>query len=192
MMPPAAEPDDTTPPTSAERGDDAEGSDLLLSEVYAQLRAIAQQRMNAENAGHTLQATALVHEAFLRISQDRRVPFRNRAHFFATAAEAMRRILIDHARAKGAAKRRGAGERTPLSVVDLAHNADPSEILALDKALSRLESAEPEVAAVVRLRFFAGLTGDETSEALGISSRQVDRLWCYAKAWLLREMESTG
>jgi RNA polymerase sigma factor (TIGR02999 family) len=160
----------------------------LLEAVYQQLRAIAHQRMNAENAGHTLQATALVHEAFLRISDGRRAPFLNEAHFFAAAAEAMRRILVDHARAKGAVKRRPPGHAEPLSVVDLAAEADPAEILALDEALQRLEKAEPEVAAVVRLRFFAGLSGDVTAQALGISPRQVDRLWVYARAWLLRAM----
>jgi RNA polymerase sigma factor (TIGR02999 family) len=161
----------------------------LLDAVYKQLRAIAQQRMQAEGPGHTLQATALVHEAFLRISQDRQVPFQSRAHFFAAAAEAMRRILIDHARAKGAVKRGGGLQRAPLSVVDLAIGCDHSEILALDEALARLEQAEPEVAMVVRLRFFAGLSGDDTAEALGMSARQVDRVWSYARAWLLREMK---
>jgi RNA polymerase sigma factor (TIGR02999 family) len=145
--------------------------------------------MASENGGHTLQATALVHEAYLRIGQDRRVPFRDRAHFFATAAEAMRRILIDHARAKGAAKRRPPAPEL-LSVVDLAEQRDPDQILALDAALRRLEAAEPEVAGVVRLRFFAGLSGDETAEALGISARQVDRLWAYARAWLSREVSN--
>jgi RNA polymerase sigma factor (TIGR02999 family) len=175
------------PVTSAFReGHSAE----LLGAVYDQLRAIAQQRMSEESAGHTLQATALVHEAFLRVGQGRNLPFQNRAHFFATAAEAMRRILIDHARAKGAAKRRPReGPASELfSVVDLAEHPDSDQILALDSALERLEKAEPEVAAVVRLRFFAGLSGDDTAEALAISPRQVDRLWAYARAWLAREV----
>lgn len=162
----------------------------LLAAVYDQLRVIAQERMSAENPGHTLQATALVHEAFLRIGHGRHNPFRDRAHFFATAAEAMRRILIDHARAKGAAKRT-APESEPLSVADLAQNPDPERILALDRALQRLQDAEPEVAAVVRLRFFAGLSGDETAQSLGISPRQVDRLWAYARAWLARALGQT-
>lgn len=161
----------------------------LLEAVYAHLRAIAQQRMSEEGAGHTLQATALVHEAFLRITQDRQVPFQNRAHFFAAAAEAMRRILIDHARAKNAVKRGGGASKSPLSVIDLASESDPAEILALDEALERLEKSEPQVAAVVRLRFFAGLSMDETAEAVGMSPRQTDRLWSYARAWLLREMK---
>ncbi len=146
--------------------------------------------MSSENVGHTLQATALVHEAYLRIGKDRQTPFRNQAHFFATAAEAMRRILIDHARAKGAAKRRPPGADL-LSVVDLAEYRDSEQILALDHALRRLEEVEPEVAAVVRLRFFAGLSGDDTATALEISPRQVDRLWAYARAWLSREVPST-
>jgi RNA polymerase sigma factor (TIGR02999 family) len=160
----------------------------LLAAVYEQLRAIAQQRLNQEAPGHSLQATALVHEAYLRIAGERRVAFQNRAHFFATAAEAMRRILIDHARAKGAAKRGGGVRRDAISVVDLAVDEDPSHILALDEAMIRLERAEPEVAAVVRLRFFAGLSGEETAEMLGVSPRQVDRLWAYARAWLSREL----
>lgn len=176
-----------SPDSSPSEGRD-EGHDALVEAVYEQLRAIAQQRLRMENPGHTLQATALVHEAFVRIGRDRVVPFKNNAHFFATAAEAMRRILIDHARAKGSAKRGGNARVSPLSVVDLARESDPAEILALDQALERLESAEPEVAAVVRLRFFAGLSGDATAEALGISPRQVDRLWAYARAWLAREM----
>jgi RNA polymerase sigma factor (TIGR02999 family) len=163
----------------------------LLAAVYEHLRAIAQERMNGEHTGHTLQATALVHEAYLRIGQGRRLPFRDRAHFFATAAEAMRRILIDHARARGTAKRSAPGSGRggdPLSVADLAEQQDPEQILALDRALERLQVAEPDVAAVVRLRFYAGLSGDEAAEALAISPRQVDRLWAYARAWLAREL----
>jgi len=183
-----SQPDDAGQPKAVRT--ESPGSDNLLPLVYDQLRAIAQQRMGSENSGHTLQATALVHEAYLRIGQDRRLPFRDRAHFFATAAEAMRRILIDHARAKGAAKRRPpSGEL--LSVVDLAEQRDPDQILALDQALRRLEEAEPEVAAVVRLRFFAGLSGEATAEALSISPRQVDRLWAYARAWLSREVPTS-
>lgn len=160
----------------------------LVELVYAQLRAIAQQRMTEEGAGHTLQATALVHEAYLRVSHGRRLPFQNQAHFFAVAAEAMRRILIDHARAKGAVKRGGGAAKAPLSVLDLAVEQNSAQILALDDALRRLEQAEPEVAGVVRMRFFAGLSVDETAEALALSPRQVDRHWAYARAWLLREV----
>ncbi|MDX2148823.1 MAG: ECF-type sigma factor [Planctomycetota bacterium] len=162
----------------------------LIEAAYAQLRAIAQERMRQESTGHTLQATALVHEALLRIGSDRTSPMVDRAHFFAAAAEAMRRILIDHARARNAVKRGGGARRGVLSVVDLAdEDADPGEILALDEALQRLEASEPEVASVVRLRFYAGLSGDETAEALRVSPRQVDRLWAYARAWLARELD---
>ncbi len=168
-------------------GGSARSADPLLELMYDQLKAIAQQRMKTENAGHTLQATALVHEAFLRIGQARQTPFRDRAHFFATAAEAMRRILIDHARSKAAAKRRRPGAELK-SVLDLGEHGDSDQIMALDAALHRLEGAEPEVAQVVRLRFYAGLSGDETAEAMGISPRQVDRLWAYARAWLSREV----
>ncbi len=176
------------PPAKKEPGA-GESPEGLYQAVYEQLRAIAQQRLNMEGKGHSLQATALVHEVYLRIADGRKVPFQNRAHFFAAAAEAMRRILIDHARAKKAVKRGGGARREPLSVLDLAVESDPSEIFALDEALSRLEKAEPDVAAVVRLRFFAGLSGDDTAEALGTSPRRVDSLWAYGRAWLARELE---
>lgn len=174
-------------PTTGSSGSGDARSDQLLPLVYEQLRAIAQQRMTSENTGHTLQATALVHEAFLRIGHDRKLPFRDRAHFFAVAAEAMRRILIDHARAKRTSKRQPAKSEL-LSVADLANHPDSDQILALDAAFQRLEMAEPEVAAVVRLRFFAGLSVDETAASLGVSPRQVDRLWAYGRAWLSREV----
>lgn len=168
---------------------DQERLEQLLPAVYTQLRAAAQAALALERPDHTLQATALVHDAYLKLIGERELPWANRAHFFAAAAEAMRRILIDHARAKNAAKRGGDKKRTPLSAVDLALFSDPSEVLALDDALSRLEKSEPDVAAVVRLRLFAGLTGDHTALALGISPRQVDRFWAYARAWLVRELD---
>jgi RNA polymerase sigma factor (TIGR02999 family) len=164
----------------------------LLEAVYVHLRAIAQQRMTEENPGHTLQATALVHEAFLRISQNRQVPFRDRAHFYAAAAEAMRRILLDHARSKGASRRNAVTNFELRSVATLAQESDPDQILALDDALQRLEKSEPEVAAVVRLRFLAGMTVDDTAQTLSVSPRQVDRHWAYARAWLARELRKSG
>lgn len=177
------------PPTSS-NATPMSGTDELLEAVYKQLRAVAQQQLGDEAKEHSLQATALVHEAYLRISKDRRVAFQNRGHFFAVAAQAMQRILIDHARAKAAVKRGGGAARVPLSVIDLAQQADSAEILALDEALARLERSEPDAAAVVRLRFFAGLSGDETAEALGVSPRHVDKVWAYARAWLSRELMS--
>ncbi len=158
----------------------------LLPLVYEQLRAIAQERLGEERTGHTLQATALVHEAYLRIARGGDPRYANRAHFFVAAAEAMRRILIEHARARGRVKRGGAhgGQRVPLSVVDLALDADPDEILMLEEALCRLETEDATAAAVVRLRFFAGLSVDETASTLALSPSTVDRNWTYARAWL--------
>jgi RNA polymerase sigma factor (TIGR02999 family) len=162
----------------------------LLPLVYEQLRDLARHRMAEERAGHTLQATALVHEAFLRLVGDRPAGWAGRAHFFHAAAEAMRRILIEHARARGRVKRGGGAERqrVPLSVVDLATESDPGEILDLDEAICRLDQQSPDVAAVVRLRFYAGLTIEETAEALGISPQSVKRDWAYARAWLFHQL----
>jgi len=160
----------------------------LLPLVYKQLRDLARHRIRQENPAHTLQATALVHEAYLRVTGGD--GFANRAHFFRAAAEAMRRILIDHARAKGAAKRGGrrAVELTS-NLLDLATVPDPNQILALDEAISRLEKESPTAAAVVRLRFYAGLSVDETAETLDVSPRSVNREWTYARAWLYRLLE---
>lgn len=170
---------------------DHSAADRLLPLVYDQLRAVANQRMAAETASHTLQATALVHEAFLRLIGPRHVPWQSQAHFYAAAAEAMRRILVDHARAKKRMKRGGKDrQRAILNVLDLATTENSEEILALDEALRRLEQQEPEAAAVVRLRFFAGLSVDQTAQALDLSPRTVDRRWKFARAWLFRELEN--
>ena len=170
----------------------SESAGKLLPMVYQQLRAIAQQRMAGERKDHTLQATALVHEAYLKLVGDgQQVNWSGRAAFFKAAAEAMRRILIDHARCRGRDKRGGGPgkrDRVPLSVVDLAIEGNSEEILALDEAICRLESEDAEVAQVVRLRFFAGLSVDDTAAALNLSPRQVDRLWAYARAWLFQAL----
>lgn len=172
-------------------GGNKQAADELLALVYDQLRAVANAYMAREAAGHTMQATALVHEAFLKlVGRGAQVAWGGRAQFFSAAGEAMRRILIDHARTKKAAKRGGTGRRRiALDVVDLAAESDPDEIMALEGAFSRLEQDEPEVAAVVRLRFYAGLSGEDAALALGISPRQVDRLWAYARAFLVGEIE---
>lgn len=160
------------------------GADELLPAVYNQLRELARQRLALESVDHTLQATALVHEVYLRLGG--RLKFADKSHFFRTAAEAMRRILIEHARAKGRVKRGCGAKPLPINVLDLAATPDFEEILAFDDAICRLEEQTPSAAAVVRLRFYAGLSVNETAEALGVSPRTVDREWSYARAWLYR------
>lgn len=181
MSSPADSPDPSHLPSGRPSADLTAGS--LLPVVYEELRQLARHRMSQENTGHTLQATALVHEVYLRLGDLR---FASRAHFFRTAAEAMRRILIEHARGKNRAKRGGGMKPMPLNVLDLAAAPDSDQILAFDEAIGRLESETPSAAAVVKLRFYAGLSVDETAEALGLSPRSVDREWAYARAWLFR------
>lgn len=170
----------------------AERAERLLALVYEQLRDLARGQLARERVDHTLQATALVHEAYLRMVGNQAVGWEDRRHFFFAASRAMRQILVEHARARGRVKRGGAADgpprRLPLDILDLAHESDPDEILALDEAFCRLEKEEPEAAAVVRMRFYSGLSGDETAAVLAISPRQVDRLWAFARAWLFREL----
>ena len=175
---------------SCAREGDRDAASRLFPLVYAQLRDLARQRMTGERAGHTLQATALVHEVYLKlIGPERAAPWADRRQFFFAAAEAMRQILIDHARARAGLKRGGGRKRVPLGVLDLATDEEQiPEILALDEAVSRLEKASPDVAAVVRLRFYAGLSVEETAEALGVSPRTVKREWTYARAQLFRAL----
>jgi RNA polymerase sigma factor (TIGR02999 family) len=176
--------------------DAAAGRPLAASEllplVYDQLRAIAQNRMKEERREHTLQATALVHEAYARLVGAGEIEWHNRAHFFFAAGEAMRRILIEHARARARVKRGGAegkaAKRIPLDIVDLATDQDPEDVLAFEEAFRRLEEKEGRVAAVVRLRLFSGLSIDETAKAMGLSPRTVDTDWAFARAWLFREL----
>jgi len=178
-------------------GGDAPPSETgrLLELVYNHLRRLAQAKMADERAGHTLQATALVHEAFARLVGDgENVHWSSRGHFYGAAGEAMRRILVDHARTKGRIKR-GGDERgrpvamVPLNVVDLAAAENDSEILSVDAAFCRLEEIDSDLAKVVRLRFFAGLSEVDTAKALGVSDRTVRRDWTLAKAWLRRHLE---
>jgi RNA polymerase sigma factor (TIGR02999 family) len=164
---------------------DQRASDALLPLVYGQLRAIAQERMATERPGHTLQATALVHEAYLKLAGAGDIPWSGRAGFLHAASEAMRRILIDHARRRNAQKREPPVVRPALrDVADLASTEDSSEILAFDEAFLRLEREYPEAAAVVRLRFYAGLSIEQTAAALSVSPRTVNREWTFARAWL--------
>jgi RNA polymerase sigma factor (TIGR02999 family) len=166
----------------------SETDQRLLGEVYEQLRNIARQRLASESPGHTLQATALVHEAYLKLQQNSSVFALDRARFVMAAAEAMRRILIDHARTRGRVKRGGGAKRDPTDIADLADDADPEQILALDEAICRLEQQDSQAAQVVKLRFFAGLSVEEAARSLGISERTVKRDWQFARAWLFRAM----
>lgn len=162
----------------------------LLPLVYEQLRALARARMASERSDHTLQATALVHEAYAKLIGDRKLPWQNKAHFFAAAAEAMRQILLDHARTKGRLKRGGGARRETLNVVDLAAEGTVEDITELDDALKRLDAENPEAAQIVRLRFYAGLSMDETAEVMGMPKRTLDRRWEFARAWLFRAMRA--
>jgi RNA polymerase sigma factor (TIGR02999 family) len=165
---------------------DARAAADLLPVVYAELRELAAARLAHEKAGHTLQPTALVHEAYLRLVGDQK--FAHRGHFFAAAAEAMRRILIDHARKRATRKRAATGVRVDLDPEMFAAPDRPDDLLALDEALGHLERDEPQVAALVKLRYFAGLTIPQAAEALGVSPRTADAWWAFARAWLLAKV----
>jgi RNA polymerase sigma factor (TIGR02999 family) len=167
---------------AAAAGDRRAAADLLPA-VYDELRKLAAARMAAERPGHTLDATALVHEAYLRLVGDQK--FDHRGHFFAAAAEAMRRILVDNARRRGTGKRGGAGERVALDPEQFAAPERPEDLLALDEALGLLAESEPQVAELVKLRYFAGLTIPQAAEALGVAPRTADGWWAFARAWLL-------
>ncbi len=174
----------------ASKKDQDQSAAELLSIVYAQLRALAQRNLDGERPGHTLTATALVHEAYLRLLGDDGAgrSWENKAHFFAAAAEAMRRILIDRARAKGAVKRGGGRARVSLVADQVTLDAVPQEILDMDQALGRLAEEDPAKADLVKLRFFAGLSLAQAAAVLGISSTTADRHWAYARAWLYNEL----
>jgi RNA polymerase sigma factor (TIGR02999 family) len=168
------------------RAGDAEALDEIFPLVYQELRALAANRLRSERDGHSLQTTALVHEAYLRLVGKPRAQVRDRAHFFAIAAQAMRRVLLDHARRRGAGKR-DSGEAARLAA-GAAVTVPDQELIALDRALVRLAELDPRQARVVELRFFGGLTAPEAAEALGISEATVHREWRVAKLWLRREM----
>jgi RNA polymerase sigma factor (TIGR02999 family) len=161
----------------------------LLPVVYDELRRLAAQRLAHETPGQTFEATALVHEAYLRlVGSDPDRPWNGRGHFFAAAAEAMRRILVENARRKGRCRHGGGLDRIDLDCVDLAADEASGELLALNEALDRLAEEEPAVAEVVKLRYFAGLTIEEAAVILGISVRTANRHWAYARAWLFQQL----
>ncbi len=163
-------------------------SDELLPLVYEELRRLAAQRMAREVPGHTLQPTALVHEAWLRLVGEANPSWDGRGHFFAAAAEAMRRILIEHARRKNAVKRGGECERIPFENIEAAITTGGEEFLRLNEALERLEREDPAAAQVVKLRFFAGMTNEEAGQVLGVTDRTAKRYWTFARAWLFQEL----
>jgi RNA polymerase sigma factor (TIGR02999 family) len=163
---------------------DAQAAEQLLPLVYDELRRLAARRLKMENPGQTLQATALVHEAYLRLVKVQDPGWNSRGHFFAAAAEAMRRILVEGARRKASAKAGGGRERIDLAEVDAAIQGPRVDLLALNDALDALEAKDKRKAELVRLRFFAGLTNEQAAQALGISSSTADNEWAYAKSWL--------
>jgi RNA polymerase sigma factor (TIGR02999 family) len=170
-------------------GDGRASPEDLFPLVYAELRELARRQMGGEAAGHSLQPTALVHEAWLRLGGNESVGWQGRAHFFGSAAEAMRRILMDHARRRNAQKRGAGSRRLPLDVVELVSADDPWKVIVLDEALVRLEARDPRLASVVRLRFWAGLDEREVAQLLQRSERTVRNDWQLARAWLSRELE---
>jgi RNA polymerase sigma factor (TIGR02999 family) len=171
---------------------DPNAANELLPIVYDELRRLAADKLGRENPGQTLQPTALVHEAYLRlVAVDKGRQWHDRTHFFAAAAEAMRRILVDRARQKRSLKRGGTRVRVEFREDALAAPEDTDEILAVHEALSGLAEADPQAAQLVKLRYFAGMSIDETAQALNISPRSADRLWAYARAWLQRATSTT-
>lgn len=173
------------------RGGNPEAMDRLFSLVYEELRRIAHQRLRAERPGHTLGTTGLVHETYLKLVDRTRVEWRDRAHFFAVAAQAMRRILVASARRYRALRRGGGLRRVPLT--EEAADAERGEtLLALDEALQRLAALNGRLSQVVECRYFAGFTEEETAEALGVTTRTVERDWAKARGWLFLELRSDG
>jgi RNA polymerase sigma factor (TIGR02999 family) len=164
----------------------------LLPLVYRSLRDLAERQMGSERTGHTLQATALVHEAYLRLLGNSDVGWDSRAHFYGAAAEAMRRILIEHARRVGAKKRGGDRKREISNVADLAHEDTVGDALEIDAGIEALRREDPRAASVIHLRFYTGLSIDETAAVLDIAPSTVDRDWRYARAWLLRYIRTNS
>jgi RNA polymerase sigma-70 factor (ECF subfamily) len=169
-----------------------EAASKLVPLVYKEMRRLAGRYMRRERTNHTLQATALVHEAYLKLVEQRSVNWRSRAHFFGVAAQVMRHILIDHARGRLRAKRGGAKEAVALDEAFVFSEEKSAELLAVDEAMQGLAKLDPRQSKVVEMRFFGGLTVEETAEALGISPITVKRDWSLARAWLYGELERQG
>jgi RNA polymerase sigma factor (TIGR02999 family) len=175
--------------SAIEQGDPL-AADKLLPLVYEELRRLAARKLAAESPGQTLQPTALVHEAYLRlVDVDRAQHWNSRGHFFAAAAEAMRRILVENSRRKASLKRGGLLVRQDLTDAEPAAPAISEDLLALDEALTQLAQTDAVAAKLVELRYFAGLTSEQAAEVLGVSPRTADRTWAYARAWLLKKLQ---
>ena len=181
-------PDEITRLLIAWNQGDQRARDELTPLIYDELRRLARGLLRHERPGHTLQPTALVHEAFLRLIDQSQVNWQNRAHFFGAAARLMRQILINHAEARRAAKRGGEAERVSLNDVDHSTPRQEIDLIALDEALQRLERLDPQQGRIVELRYFSGLTIEEIAEVIGVSPATVKRDWNLARAWLRREL----
>jgi RNA polymerase sigma factor (TIGR02999 family) len=181
---------DVTHILNAIKQGDAKAADELLPLVYEELRCLAAQKLSHESPGQTLQATALVHEAYIRLVGDEQRSWENRGHFFAAAAEAMRRILVDNARRKKSFRHGGVCKRIDLNEAVLANEGDQlsEQLMALDEALTKLAEKDKVKADLVKLRYFAGLTGEQAAKVLGISNATAERYWDYARSWLRLEM----
>jgi RNA polymerase sigma factor (TIGR02999 family) len=181
---------DVTQILSAIAQGDSHAAEQLLPLVYDELRRLAGQKLAHEQPGQTLDATALVHEAYLRlVDTDQAQPWNSRGHFFAAAAQAMRRILVENARRKRRSKHGGGRERVALEGLEVAALGRGDELLALDEALTELTTTDPQAAELVKLRYFAGLTIRQAAEVLGVAPRTADFLWAYARSWLLQKIE---
>lgn len=180
---------DVTSILDGDSPDDPMSADDLLTAVYDELRRLAASKMGNERPDNTLQATALVHEAWLKISKSKQDGWKNRSHFFAAAAEAMRRILIDRARKRQVRERAGLSHKEPLEESQIVLAAPPGEILDIHESLDALERESPEAATLVKLRYFVGMTMPECSEAMDLSLRKVERIWSFARSWLRTDLE---
>jgi RNA polymerase sigma factor (TIGR02999 family) len=182
------ESNDVTRLLNAIQSGNSKAAEELLPVVYEELRRLARHKMASESEGHTLQPTALVHEAWLRLGGTAQQNWQNRGHFFSAAAEAMRRILVDHARRKQSRKRGGELEREPWDESALVLSAPPDELLAVHEALEKFAVEDPASAELVKLRYFAGMTMEEAAETLRLAPRTAERMWTYARVWLRREI----
>lgn len=169
---------------------DLKAAEELLPLVYEELRKLAAHKMSHEAAGHTLQPTALVHEAWLRLGGSEGAQFENRAHFFGAAAEAMRRILVERARRRQRIRHGGGMEKTDLEPIELAVEVEDEKVLAVNEALEELQAEDPVQAQIVKMKFFMGMQYEEIAASLGVSEKSVQRHWAYAKAWLFQRIRS--